>query len=66
MTEKEKRDLGYLYDPNYDPESQAEVGKCKNLCHKFKFGLYTCNAVYCLEILHKFICHTDICESNGI
>ena len=35
MTEKEKRDLGYLYDPNYDPESQAEVGKCNDLCHKF-------------------------------
>lgn len=35
MTEKEKRDLGVLYDPNYDPEIQAEVAKCNDLCHEF-------------------------------
>ena len=35
MTEKEKRDLGVLYDPNYDAEIQAEVAKCNDLCHEF-------------------------------
>ena len=35
MTEKEKRDLGLLYNPNYDPELQAEVAACNDLCHEF-------------------------------
>ena len=35
MTEKEKRDLGLLYDPNYDPELQSEVLRMNDLCHKF-------------------------------
>ena len=35
MTEKEKRDLGFLYNPNYDEELQAEVLACNDLCHEF-------------------------------
>lgn len=35
MTEKEKRDLGLLYNANYDPEIQAEVAACNDLCHEF-------------------------------
>lgn len=35
MTEKEKRDLGYLYNANYDAEIQAEVAKCNDICHEF-------------------------------
>jgi galactoside O-acetyltransferase len=35
MTEKEKRDLGLLYDPNYDNELQREVLAMNDLCHKF-------------------------------
>lgn len=35
MTEKEKRDLGYLYDANYDKDLVAEIGKCNDLCYEF-------------------------------
>lgn len=35
MTEKEKRDLGLLYNPNYDEELQREVLSCNDLCHEF-------------------------------
>ena len=35
MTEKEKRDLGMIYNPNYDPEVQKEMLKCKDICFAF-------------------------------
>ena len=35
MTEKEKRDLGYLYDANYDPDLVAEIERCNDLCFEF-------------------------------
>lgn len=35
MTEKEKRDLGGLYDPNHDRQLQAEMTACKELCHQY-------------------------------
>ena len=35
MTEKEKAAAGFLYDPNYDEEIQAEVAYCNDLCHEF-------------------------------
>lgn len=35
MTEKEKRDSGYLYNANYDKELLAEIAKCNDLCHRF-------------------------------
>ena len=35
MTEKEKRDIGILYDPNYDEELQREVLSMNDLCHEF-------------------------------
>lgn len=35
MTEKEKRDLGLLYNPNYDEELQGEVLACNDICHEF-------------------------------
>jgi len=35
MTEKEKRDLGYLYNANYDPELLEEIARCNDLCHEF-------------------------------
>ena len=35
MTEKEKRDLGLLYNPNYDDEIQKEVLSLNDLCHKY-------------------------------
>ena len=35
MTEKEKRDGGFLYNANYDEEILNEINKCNDLCHKF-------------------------------
>lgn len=35
MTEKEKRDLGYLYNANYDEELLKEIAYCNDLCHEF-------------------------------
>ena len=35
MTEKEKRDGGFLYNANYDDEMLNEINKCNDLCHKF-------------------------------
>lgn len=35
MTEKEKRDLGMLYNPNYDKELGHEVIHSKELCFKY-------------------------------
>lgn len=35
MTEKEKRDLGYLYDANYDKDLIAEIEQCKEKCFEF-------------------------------
>lgn len=35
MTEKEKRDRGYLYNANYDPEILQEIARCNDLCHEF-------------------------------
>ncbi|MBR2432108.1 MAG: sugar O-acetyltransferase [Clostridia bacterium] len=35
MTEKEKRDLGVLYNPNYDEELQRELLACNDLCHEY-------------------------------
>ena len=37
MTEKEKRDLGLLYNPNYDSELQREVLSTNDLCHEYNF-----------------------------
>lgn len=33
MTEKEKRDAGFLYDNNYDPTLLQELMSCKDRCH---------------------------------
>lgn len=35
MTEIEKRDAGYLYNANYDPELLAQIARCNDLCHEF-------------------------------
>ena len=35
MTEKEKRDNGELYNPNYDEELIAEMRKVKELCYEY-------------------------------
>ena len=35
MTEKEKRDNGELYSPNYDEELIAEMRKAKELCYEY-------------------------------
>lgn len=35
MTEKDKRDHGYLYNANYDPELIREISVCNDLCHAF-------------------------------
>lgn len=35
MTEKEKRDLGKIYNPNYDKELINEMLKAKNLCYEY-------------------------------
>ncbi|MBO5109728.1 MAG: sugar O-acetyltransferase [Clostridia bacterium] len=35
MTEKEKRDAGYLYNANYDKELIDEICSCNDLCHEF-------------------------------
>lgn len=32
MTEKEKRDLGMIYNPNYDQELGREIIGCKDKC----------------------------------
>lgn len=35
MTEKEKRDLGKIYNPNYDKELINEMLKAKDLCYEY-------------------------------
>lgn len=35
MTEKEKRNLGLLYNANYDQEILTEISSCNDLCHEF-------------------------------
>lgn len=35
MTEKEKRDLGLIYNPNYDAELGQEMLSCKDLCFAY-------------------------------
>lgn len=35
MTEKEKRDAGYLYNANYDAEIIEEINCCNDLCYDF-------------------------------
>ncbi len=35
MTEKEKRDLGQIYNPNYDEELINEMLKAKDLCYEY-------------------------------
>lgn len=35
MTEKEKRDAGYLYNANYDAEIIEEINRCNDLCFDF-------------------------------
>ena len=35
MTEKEKRDNGQIYNPNYDEELKAEIVKAQDLCFKY-------------------------------
>lgn len=35
MTEKEKRDNGELYNPNYDEELIQEMRKAKELCYRY-------------------------------
>ena len=35
MTEKEKRDRGFLYNANYDEKILNEINRCNDLCHEF-------------------------------
>lgn len=35
MTEKEKAQVGQLYNPNHDKEIGREIIRCKNLCHQY-------------------------------
>lgn len=35
MTEKEKRDLGLLYDANFDTDLLEELNHCKDICHEY-------------------------------
>ena len=35
MTEKEKRDKGEIYNPNYDKELRAEMVKAQDLCYAY-------------------------------
>lgn len=35
MTEKEKRDLRQIYDPNHDVELNKEMQRTKDLCHEY-------------------------------
>ena len=35
MNEKEKRDNGELYNPNYDEELIQEMRKTKELCYRY-------------------------------
>lgn len=35
MTEKQKRDAGQIYNPNYDKELGCELVSCKDKCHKY-------------------------------
>ncbi len=35
MTEKEKRDLGIIYNPNYDQELGREIIGCKDKCFAY-------------------------------
>lgn len=35
MTEKQKRDMGYLYNANYDEEIVGEIERTNDLCYEF-------------------------------
>ena len=35
MTEKEKRNKGEIYNPNYDKELRAEMVKAQDLCYAY-------------------------------
>lgn len=41
MTEKQKRDAGQIYNPNYDKELGLEIISCKNKCQKYNQFLFT-------------------------
>ncbi len=52
MTEKEKAELGYLYNANYDEEIIAEIEKCNDLCYEFN-QLKPSDRVKQMEILKQ-------------
>lgn len=41
MTEKQKRDAGQIYNPNYDKELGLEIISCKDKCQKYNQLLFT-------------------------
>ncbi len=52
MTELEKRDLGMLYDANFDKEVISHLVRCKDLCHEYNL-LKPSQGDEKLEILEK-------------
>ena len=58
MTEKQKRDAGKLYNPNYDKELGVEIIACKEKCHKY-------NLLSPTEFEKKAKCLDEILGSHG-
>lgn len=52
MTEKEKRDLGMLYNANYDREIGEELNRCKDICFEYN-QIKPSDQVKRTEVLNK-------------
>lgn len=52
MTEKEKRDLGMLYNANYDREIGEELNRCKDICFEYN-QIKPSDQVKRIEVLNK-------------
>ena len=66
MTEKEKRDNGELYNPNYDEELIQEMRKTKELCYRYN-NINPLNLEERKEFIKKILGNTKenvLIESN--
>ena len=66
MTEKEKRDNGELYNPNYDEKLIKEMRKAKELCYKYN-NINPLNLEERKEFIKKILGNTKenvLIESN--
>ena len=58
MTEKQKRDAGQIYNPNYDKELGLEIVSCKQKCHRY-------NQLSPMDLEEKAKCLDEILGKHG-